>query len=385
MSRAHVAIDGMLVRRGTAGVETATYGLAKALASHGRLRYTLFLPERSTMPDVAGDAIRTVRCRIPCGSRLLRILHQHVVLPGLVRRCGCGLVHCPGYLAPATKRTPILLTLYDLIAFTHPELCRRATVINYRAQLPAALRRARLVAVPSQYTAETVRARFPQVADRLRLVPLAIDPDFTPECATPDEGARIREKHRLPDRFILFVGQIEPKKNVPGLLQAYCELRREGECRQDLVIAGSRGWEAQDPLDLAKRLGVAESVCLPGFVPREDLPALYRAADLFAFPSFCEGFGLPPLEAMACGTPVVVSNGGSLPEVVPASTPKIDPGDHGALAKAMGQLLVSQEARARTTAEGLRFARDFSWERHVAAMDELYLETAEATVNGGED
>lgn len=367
----HIAIDGMLLRRGVSGVETAIHGLGRALARYGRLRYTFFMPAGSPLAEVRGNGVDTCRCRIPFASKLLRNLHQQLILPRLLATRHCDLLCAPGYLAPKRVRVPVVLTLFDLIAFTHPGLCRRTTVVNYRLRIPGAVRRATRIVVPSEYTRAELLARFPGAAAKTVVLPLAVDEDFQPE-RRAGEGEAIRRRYGLPDRFVLFVGQIEPKKNVSGLLRAFCELRNLGWDRHHLVVAGNRGWEACDPFALGRSLGIADRLVLPGFIPRNDLPALYRSADLMVFPSWVEGFGLPPLEAMACGTPVIVSDGGALPEVVGAAAPRIPAGDDAALALAMKNLLGDRDELARRRQAGLAQAATFTWKRHVDSLEKVF-------------
>lgn len=377
MGQLHVGIDGMLVRQGVSGVETAIYGLAQALARYGRHRYTLFLGDSSPLADVGGDKFETVRCRIPFGSKLFRIIHQYTFLPQLASSCGCDLFHCPGYVSPTPRNVPLVLTVYDLIAFTHPHLCRKQTVINYRTRMPGALRRAQAVVVPSESARSQLLNYFPEAAGRLHIVPLAVDPEFRPE-KSPGEMATISNRYGLSTPFILFVGQIEPKKNVPGLVRAYCELRKFGWTKHSLVIAGSRGWEKQDIHALVQSLGIADSVVLTGFVARRDLPALYRSADLFVFPSLCEGFGMPPLEAMACGTPVIVSDRSSLPELVGDCAPTVDPFDIQGMARAVMESLSSAEKLAKACEAGLQRASQFSQERLASETEAVYQWAATA-------
>ncbi len=370
-----IGIDAMLVRRGAAGVETAIYGLAEAAARFGRCEYRIFLTRHCGLPDVRGPQTSTIRCAVPGGLRLLRLLHQQLGLPRQLATAGCDLLHAAGYLCPRRPGRPVVLTVFDLIAWSHPHLCRRSTVLNYRLQLPGAVARACRLIVPSVHVRDDLARRFPAAAERIRVVPLAVDERFAAAPAA-GEGEALRRAYGLPAQFILFVGQIEPKKNVPGLLRGYAELRRLAPSAPPLVVAGSRGWEPVDPGRLAAELGIAGQVVLPGFVAREDLPALYRAAELFVFPSLCEGFGLPPLEAMAAGTAVVVADRDSLPEVVGDAGLLADPCSPTALAGAMGELLANPERRVALAVAGRQRAAQFTWRRHVEATEAVYREAA---------
>jgi glycosyltransferase involved in cell wall biosynthesis len=180
------------------------------------------------------------------------------------------------------------------------------------------------------------------------------------------------KRHHIEFPYILYVGSIEPRKNLPRLLVAYAHLRRRGSTRWRLVVAGPRKWKSGPVYDAVARLELAEHVHFAGFVPEADLPALYNGADLFAFPSLYEGFGLPVLEAMACGTPVVTANTSSLPEVAGAAALLVDPSDVEEIAGALRRVL-EDPALARDLRErGLARAAQFSWERTARATVAVY-------------
>lgn len=373
LKRLHVAIDGLLVRKGVSGVETTIYGLARAAAKHGACDYSFFLRKRSPLPDVRGENFRTIRCRIPFKWKLCRLFYQHVMLPKKVSQLSCDVLHCPGYLTPRRGKTPLVASIHDLIVFSHPELCRKSTVIHYRLQLPRTVKHADAIIVPSRHTRQALIDHFPEALEKVRVVPWGVDERFNTKVA-PGEKECLSSTYRLPERFILFVGQIEPKKNVPGLLKAFKKLWAAGVDTHHLVIAGSQGWEPVDIAELAGELGIKDQVHLLGFVPQTDLPALYRAADIFVFPSFCEGFGLPPLEAMACGTPAIVSDRDSLPEVVGRTMPTYPPDDVSGWADELKKVINNREEQARMATVGIKQAAQFTWTGHMAKMEAVYAE-----------
>jgi glycosyltransferase involved in cell wall biosynthesis len=182
-----------------------------------------------------------------------------------------------------------------------------------------------------------------------------------------------KARRGLPERMVLFVGTLEPRKNLPLLLEAYARLRQTG-CTHTLVVAGGKGWYYQAIEATVERLGLRDAVLFPGFVPDEELPLWYNAAELFVYPSLYEGFGLPPLEAMACGTPVITSNAASLPEVVGDAGVVVDAHDVTALARAMADLLGDAERRRRLRAAGLARARQFTWRATANRTAALYHE-----------
>jgi glycosyltransferase involved in cell wall biosynthesis len=216
----------------------------------------------------------------------------------------------------------------------------------------------------------------PAAAEKIRVVPLGIGREFQ---VLRDEAAfsRLRIKHKLPTRFILFVGGLEPKKNLPRLIAAYRLLRRDPSVSHALVIAGSPSWDRSAVRRAIHAGGLEDSVILTGFVPPDELPLLYNMADLFVFPSLYEGFGLPPLEAMACGTPVLVSDRGALPETTGNAAMVTDPLVPDRIAAAMKSILTDPALRDGLRARGLARAREFSWSAAAAATEAVYAEVAE--------
>lgn len=366
-----IAINGILLTRCVSGVETAIANLARALARCGQEEYILYLPEPAAVPDITGPRFRTVRCRLPLRSRLGRMFWEQVTLPRLVRRAGVDLLHAPGYLAPLAPGVPVVITVYDLIALLFPRLCTLSNAINYRLQLPLSVARANGIIACSEATRRDLLHRYPKAAPRTSLVPLGVSAEFHPWTDAVQKDA-LRRRYALPERFILFVGQLEPKKNLAGLLRAFAALRAGGLSTHQLVIAGSRGWGCAAFEQTLAELALGPAVVLPGFIPPADLPGVYSLADLFVFPSLCEGFGLPPLEAMACGVPVVVSNRGALPETVGEAARVVDPMDTAALADAMREILTQDELRRTLVRRGLEHVRPFTWDRTALATEAVY-------------
>ncbi|MGH9935224.1 MAG: glycosyltransferase family 4 protein, partial [Blastocatellia bacterium] len=202
-----------------------------------------------------------------------------------------------------------------------------------------------------------------------------VEPGFTPQPTAPNEAEDVRRRFGISRDFLLAVGSLQPRKNLVRLIRAYVRLRSEREdFRPQLVIVGRKLWLASEIFDEVKRQLWAEDVILTGYVADEDLPSLYRAARAFAYPSLFEGFGLPPLEAMACGTPVVTSDVSSLPEVTGGAALLIDPNDERALANSLIEIVNNEGLRAELREKGIAQAKKFTWRAAAEKTLRLYQE-----------
>lgn len=266
--------------------------------------------------------------------------------------------HCDAFLSTNSYltvwglRVPTVAMVMDLVAFEprfRPQ--RRAGLIE-RVTLPIAARRAAALQCISRSTEADLVERFPAAAGRTHVVPLAADERFRPE------GPRATVDDRP---YVLGVGTLEPRKNLPRLVEAFASLPAELRGEHLLALVGPRGWETEETLGAIDRH--RELVRMLGFVPDEELPALYRGADLFAYPSLYEGFGLPVLEAMRCGTPVLTSNVSSLPEVAGDAAVYVDPTDTAEIRRGLARALGDSSARSTLARAGLERAAEFSWSR----------------------
>jgi glycosyltransferase involved in cell wall biosynthesis len=370
-----VALNGLLLSRSFSGVEVAILNLAHALAEYGTEDYTLYVPGRFPLPSIESESVTTRRTWMPTHFRPVRILWEQLVLPRLLSRGGFDLVHSPGYLAPLLTRTPVVITVYDIIALQFPDWCTPTNRMNYGLMLPRAIRKAAGIIVPSEATRKDVIACFPAAATKTRAIPLAAGSEFG-VAPDPADCEAARRRYGLPESYILFVGNLEPKKNLVRLVEAYALLRERGT-GHGLVIAGSPAWGGEHLRARIRALGLEGSVVLTGVVRPEDLPCVYAMADVFAFPSLYEGFGLPPLEAMAAGVPVVASNRASLPEVTGDAAILVDPLRADAIADAIQDVLSNGELRNRLVAKGRERTRMFSWSRTARATEAFYRQVLE--------
>lgn len=373
-----IVLNGALLNRRYSGVEVSIANLAAALAgsngdSGDDIRF--LVPVEWPGADITGPGFTTSRVALPAHFRPLRIAWEQVVLPSRMVFNRPDALHCPGYVAALASPVPVVLTIYDCQALTHPEYCRPANSLYYRLLMPLSVARAGRVIVPSEHTRRELVTHFPGAAAKCRVIPLGIGKEFI-RVTDPAEIARVRAQHSLPSSFMLFVGRTDPRKNVGRLIDAFGILKRDCGDERKLVIAGQSGGSHAALVSQVRRLGMEKEVIFTGFVPPENLPALYSMADCLVFPSLDEGFGLPPLEAMECGTPVVTSNTTALSETTGDAALQVNPGDSNAIAAAVRELLTRRDLAATLAAKGLERCRMYTWEKAAAETRVVYHELA---------
>jgi len=364
-----IAINALLLSGRYSGVEKAIYSLLRHVGEGSADEFVALVG--SDFDERTLDGCRVGIERLPANnrSRFLRILYEEVWLPRRLARY--DLFHAPGYVAPRRVPVPTVLTVYDLVALRHPGLARWSNGLHYRWRLPRSAPQARRVIVPSECVARDVAENLGVPRERVRVVPLGVEASFRPPSL--DARALARSRHHLARPFLLYVGNIEPKKNLPTLLRAFALLKRGG-LPHELVIAGKRGWKCRDVFRLPARLGIESDVRFLGYVAEEDLPGLYGSAEVFCFPSIVEGFGLPPLEAMACGAPVITSDAEALIETTGDAAEHVPALDAEALADAMRRVLTDAALRERLRAAGLARAAHFTCSRTAEATRAVYRE-----------
>jgi glycosyltransferase involved in cell wall biosynthesis len=295
-------------------------------------------------------------------------------LPRALRRHRIELFHSPLGL-PLLSTTPGIATIHDLCFLSCPRTFTRRMRAYFRVFLPLSVRKARLVVTVSD-TSRLALTRLLRVpVEKIRVVPNGIGAAFAPVC-DPERLARVRARYGLPASFMLYAGTLEPRKNVLALLHACLRLWEDRRVDTPLVLVGKRGWLSEDVHQFLRRPGLAGRVVEAGYVDRFDLPAVYSAARVFVYPSLCEGFGLPPLEAMACGTPVVACNISAMPEILGSAACLVPPGDVTTLAEGIEAVLADETVRRRLRADGLERARRYPWTVAASKMLRVYEEAA---------
>ncbi len=388
----HVAIDYTTGAWPGAGVARYTRSLVAALlAVAPEHTYTLFyggagLPRRT--PEYAElrrlrAAYPVLRVReLPGSARLLGVLWNRlrVPLPADLLTGRPAVLHAPDFVLPPVARARTVVTVHDLSFLVLPEVADPGNRAYLTRAVPRAVRRATCVVAVSQATRCDVITRLGVPPGRVVAVPNGVDARFRPgdaKIAAADAAAAARLG--LPARFLLHVGTLEPRKNLVRLIAAYARLVADrGDAGHDLVLAGRRGWMDGAIFAAAAAAGLRDRIRFLDYVPDRDLPALYRRATALVYPSLYEGFGLPVLEAMACGTPVVVSRTPALVELVADAGVTVPPTDEAALAAAMARIVAEPDLRAALRAAGPARAGGYTWAAAARRMAAVYRVVATA-------
>lgn len=328
-------------------------------------------------PPLTNPNLQVEYTRWPTERRLVRIAWEQVLWPVAAARHHLDLLHSPAFVTPVLNTRPTVVTVHDL-SFIHlpdrfPALQRWYLTTQARRSCQQA---SRVVAV-SESARQDVHRAFAVPLERIDVVYPGIDERFRLQ---PDAAvALLRQENKLPHRFILHVGTLQPRKNLPFLLDIFAQLRQEKAFADvSLVLAGGKGWFYEEIFGRVQALGLAEWVHFPGYVPDEELPLWYAAAACLVFPSAYEGFGLPIIEAMACGTPVIAVNTSSIPEAIGEAGLMAEVGDAAALLNHLRAVLSQPDLAHTLRQKGLAHARNFSWPASARALGRVYVQALKA-------
>jgi glycosyltransferase involved in cell wall biosynthesis len=297
-----------------------------------------------------------------------------LTLPLELLRRPVDLLHAQGW-GPVWAPCPMVLTIHDIGWERFPEIYPRALAIRLSRQVRDSARRAAHIIASSHYTAEDLVSIYGIPRSKIDVIYPAMSPDIQ-RVEDAEQVAATLASYGISQPYILYVGSIEPKKNVHRLIEAYAALVRERNLPHTLVIAGRALWLSEAILQLPAQLGIAERVRFTGPVRQDDLAALYSGADMFAFLGMYEGFGYPPLEALACGAPVLAANRTSLPEVLGDAAVLVDPDDTAAVADGMARLLDDAHLRAALRSRGYARCAQFELTRHARQVAAIYAACA---------
>ena len=372
-----IGLDGKVLTLRAGGIGRYSINLTRALlaaaAEHRPdLEFVIFTgprTSRAVMEELGGACDE---CHLGAKSSLLRSV---ALIPVALRRQRIDLFHGIDHVGIplAGKTGKYVVTIHDVIPLILPQTFTSRHRAVVRLALARVRRQADRIIVPSHAVKRDVVRHLGLSEDLVTVTHHGCEPRFHP-AADPASLRAVTARYGLPSRYVLAVGTLEPRKNLTTLLKAFARLRRAGEVDPALrlVLAGARGWLDEPIFRTVRSLGLDVVVHFPGFIDDDDLPDLYRGAELFVFPSLYEGFGLPPLEAMACGVPVVTSNTSSMPEVTGGAAMLVAPLDVDGMAAVIARVLHDDGLRERLRHAGIARARQFSWETAARQVLDAY-------------
>jgi glycosyltransferase involved in cell wall biosynthesis len=363
-----IGIDARLTHYRPGGIAEYTRHLIQELAALDRSTgFCVIHHPRAQETLAPAPNFRRVHAYTPSHHRL-----ERWSLSLELARHHLDLLHSPDMIPPLRGARRHVITVHDLHFLHYPQFMTADSHRYYNAQIAWAVRAADHILVDSSATRDDLGNLLDVPVARMTVHMLGVDERFRPLPAA--EVAQSRARLGLPDCYLLFVGTFEPRKNIPGLLDAYARLCRTMPDAPPLVLAGRRGWLYEDIFAKASALNLGGRLIWMENPPASDLPALYSGAAALLLPSYYEGFGLPALEAMACGTPAIVANRGSLPEVVGEAGVLIDPDDPAGIAAAAQSLLQDTQRRDQLRTAGIARAASFTWRKTAEIAHRVYLE-----------
>ena len=363
-----IGFDARMAYYSSGGLGHYIDGLLNGLASIDQEnQYTIFRSRKDRRVSSLPPNFRTRPLWTPCHHRW-----EQVALPAELALSNLDVLHSPDFIPPLRRRCRSVITVHDLAFIRYPEYLT-PDALRYYGQIRSAVKSADLIIAVSQNTKVDLSELLAVPPAKVRVVYEAASPLYRP--LNGGSAAIPESVQALPQPYLLFVGTLEPRKNVPALLQALARIKAQrGPLTPRLVLAGARGWLYQGALELVGKLGLSEETVLFGPATPQELLWLYNRAEAMVLPSFYEGFGLPLVEAMACGTPVITSRTSSLPEVAGNAALLVEPEDSDGLAEAICRVLDEAPLRAQLRQAGLRQAAQYDWAKTARATLEVYRE-----------
>lgn len=285
---------------------------------------------------------------------------------------GSDITHFFNYIVPPFVHGKKVVTIHDMVYKAFPETMNSKTRILLNLAMNKSMKRADAVVTDSEFSRSEIIKYFPQYRDKVEVVPCGVDCDMFKPIQDRSIIEKVKANHNIKGKYFLYLGTLEPRKNLTRLVKAYEILSRRKEDCPLLVLAGGKGWLYDEIFEEVNKSGLGDKVIFTQYIPGEEICPLMNGAEAFVFPSLYEGFGMPPLEAMACGTPVIVSGSASLPEVVGDCGLIVDAYSEESIADAMGKIADNEELRKQLSEKGISRAREFSWKKSAEKLYTIY-------------
>jgi len=307
---------------------------------------------------------------------------EQVLLPKAAAEEGCDLLHCTSNTAPTRSKVPIMITLHDIIYLESISVLKKGGTwyqklgnLYRRWNVPRVVKKSKRIITVSEFEKERIRSffGFPDSDERLKAVYNGVSQHFKP-VREKEKLSEVREKYSLPDSFLFFLGNTDPKKNTERVLNAYAGYVKESESPLPLVLLDYEERMLDQVLKNQNIENIREYIILPGYVVNKDLPSIYSMSKVFLYPSLRESFGIPMLEAMSCGTPVITSNTSSMPEVSGGAAKIVDPTDRDAIKEAIKELVADEQQRNDLVEKGFKQAARFTWKAMAESVLSIYKE-----------
>lgn len=309
-----------------------------------------------------------------CSPYVYRLASSFVPIPYSWFFGKNDLTHFFNYIVPPGVKGKTVVTVHDMVYRAFPETVRGRTRHMLDLGLVPSMKRADRIVTDSEFSKSEIIRYYPEFAEKIRVVPCGVDRERFHKVSDNVEIQNVRQKYDIGETYFLYLGTLEPRKNLERLLDAYAAYAKSMGTPAQLVLAGGKGWLYDGIFEKVKALGITDKVVFTQYIAAEDLCALMSGALAFVFPSLYEGFGMPPLEAMACGTPVLVSDAASLPEVTGDSAVIVKADSTVSITEGLCRLHMDAGLRMRLSDEGQERARQFSWERSASLLYEVYRE-----------
>lgn len=371
---ARILINGLLLREQHSGVQYSIENLVQGLLQEDLRDYEIeiLVSHFYQSPFPESNHLKIRRLNSNFDSRFHRVFFEHFLLGTYLKKHKFDIYHSPGYILPYFLGAKKVVTIHDLIALDFPELCQYETALYFRLTLPASIERADKIITVSNTVKNDILNRFPKISeDKISVIYPGVHARFH-TVHNPSAITNIREIYNLPDEYFLFVGNLEPKKNVESIIGAFKKLKSDKALNHKLVIIGKLGWKYKSIMQSIENSRLKKEIMLLGYVNEVHLPTIYSLASMLVFPSLYEGFGIPVIEAMQCGCPVIVSDRGALPEISGDVAKQVNPYDLNDIAEAMYLIANNDALKQNMIRAGVEWVQRFSWQKSARETLKVY-------------